>query len=118
MEEFLFDGVRRAAPHSAAVINQRVRQFERGNTGRSLVTRDSPAGHGQGARTDSASIFNTIFGGIIGAAHGVIIGGVGGATIGAIIGAILGSIFGGVDGGFIGGDLGGDIGGDGGGGGE
>ena len=118
MDEFLIDKVRSAEPRSAAAINQRVRQIERGNERHSLLIGNAPIGYNDGGASESVSIANIIMGGIIGGIKGGIIGGVGGATIGIIIGAILGAIIGGVDRGIIGGDVGGDIGGDGGGGGE
>ena len=107
MDESLIDKVRRAEPRSAADINQRVRQIERGNEGHSLLIGDGPTGYSDGVGRESVSIVNIIMGGIIGGIKGSIIGGVGGA----IIGIILGAIFGGVDGGIIGGDISSDGGG-------
>ena len=111
MVEFLIDEVRRTEPRPAAAINQRVRQIERGNEGRSLLIGDGPAGYIDGVGGDFVSIIDIIMGGIIGGIKGGAIGGVGGAIIGTIVGAILGAIFGGIDGGIIGGDIGGDGGG-------
>ena len=124
MEKFLIDIARNPDSHSAAAINRRVRQHERGSAGVFLPINSGAIGYrGSGAsvgiadRDDdiAAKIMGSILGGIIGGFKGGILAGVDGAIVGTIIGAALGFMFGGSMVGHMGGEFDGDGDGDGGG---